>query len=69
MPNYILKVLDFYRKISTQWIVGFSGRVGLNYQSVESVANIYNFELTPFNMTVIQEVESFILKRERDKNG
>lgn len=67
MPIYILKVLDFYNKISTQWVVGFDGIVGLNYQSVESVARIFDFELTPFRMSVIQEIESFTLNKKMEK--
>lgn len=69
MPKYIQKALDFYDKVKTQWVVGFGGIVGLNYQSVESVARIYEFELTPFNMAVIQEIETYILNKNRTADG
>ena len=72
MPKYFLDVLSFYNKVSTQWIVGFSGIVGLNYQSVKDMAEIFEFELTPFNMSVIQEIEGYVLdqdakKRDKDR--
>jgi len=68
VPRYIQDVLSFYYKVSTQWNVGFGGRIGLNYQSVKDVADIFGFDINDFTMTVLQEIEHFILHRESTRS-
>jgi len=67
VPRYIYNIIDFYYKIQTQWNVGFGGRVGLNYQSVKQTAEIFEFDLNDFSMSVIQEIEYFILQKDNSK--
>lgn len=58
-----MEVFEFYDTIKTQWNVGMAGLIGLNYASIEMASRVYEFELTPFRMDVIREIESFYLKK------
>lgn len=61
------EVIDFFQKISTQWLVGgMGGMIGLNYNAVVEVAKIYDFELTPYRMDLIRFVERYYIERSRD---
>jgi hypothetical protein len=69
MPKHILEVIDFFDTVATQWNVGFAGMIGLNYQSVTSMASVYSFELTPYRMDVLREIEYYYLERNKSKDG
>jgi len=67
LPLHIKEVMDFFRKISTQWVVGgMGGAIGLNYNAVVEVAKIYGFEITPYRMDLIRFIEEYILERSWD---
>jgi len=45
-----------------------AGLIGMNYSSIEVLAKAYQFELTPFRMMLIQEIEQFYLEFNRSKD-
>jgi len=61
------EVVDFFQKISTQWVVGgMCGVIGLNYSAVIEIAKIYDFELTPYRMDLVRFIEKDTIERSRD---
>jgi len=40
--------------------------IGLDYTALEKVANIFEFELTPYSMVLIQEIEKYYLRKGND---
>lgn len=64
----VLDVIEFFGKISSQWRTSFNGATGLDYVAVDKVAEIFGFELTPYNMNLIQEIEQYNLRKDSD-NG
>ena len=60
----MMEVVEFFNIIKTQWNVGFSGAIGLNYLSVIETAKIYDFELTPYRMELIRFIEGYHLKKD-----
>lgn len=65
LPFFVSEIFWFYEKISTQWIVGgfMSGvPIGLNYQSVRIVADIYDFSLTSWQMEGLRDIEKRYLR-------
>lgn len=65
VPLYILEVFNFFNKVSTQWNVGgMDGRLlGLNYLAVLETAKIYKFEMLPYKMDILREIEAFYIER------
>lgn len=68
MPMYLHEIIDFFQKVSTQWVVSMSGLVGLDYNSVKVVSDVYRFELTPFRMEVIRLLEMRQLQKSNKKS-
>lgn len=57
-----------WSKLQTQWNVGYAGLIGLNYQSIELLAEIEAIDLTPSIMNKIRTLELETLKNEREKS-
>lgn len=57
-PAWILWTL-----VSTQWRVGMSGPVGLDYGAIEQLARLYEINLTPGVMAKLRALEALVLKK------
>ena len=69
IPKYIAEIVDFYSLVSTQWRTGgMNGAlVGLDYNAIKMVAQVFDFEVTPFRMAVIQEIEHWHIEMQKDR--
>jgi len=48
---------------STQWVMGFSGATGLNYQSIDFLFKLYNIKDRKTIFEEIQVIEAAALKK------
>ncbi len=50
-------------RISTQWRTGMNGAVGLDYNAMNTVAEIYGLEITPVIFEKIRAIEYYVLEK------
>ena len=55
--------------VSTQWRVGMSGTVGLDYGAIEQLARLYEITVTPGAMTKLRALEALVLKKAWEASG
>ena len=55
--------------MSTQWRVGMSGPVGLDYGAIEQLARLYEINLAPGVMTKLRALEALVLKKAWEASG
>jgi len=57
-----------WTKLQTQWNVGMGGLVGLKYEAIPLLAEIYCIDLSVALMEKIRLMESLTLKNSKEKN-
>lgn len=57
-----MEAVELFRKLTTQWIVGVGGLIGLNYQSLEFVLRLYKKKKWRELFEDIREIEAGVLE-------
>ncbi|MCX7779610.1 MAG: DUF1799 domain-containing protein [Negativicutes bacterium] len=70
MPDLLPENVPAWRlwcRVNTQWRMGFDGPVGLDYNALHTVAEIYGLEITPALFEKIRELEYYTMKKTQEK--